>query len=666
MKSKFKKYVSSFSHRKMLLAVADGFILVTASLITNYLLSLLCCGIPAADMVVPIVIGTICCFAFLSMFGAYSKMWRYFRSKDYLSCVFGVIFGVSVTCLFAYVLDKKIPPVFALAHMVIGIIGICLFRLLFRKTFIEMTGNEHRENQFKRTMIIGGGMACRMLLTEIKNAKKSPYEGDKISAQFTPICIIDDDRNKVGSDVMGVEIVGTTADIERFAKEKEIEQIIFAVPSAVEDERARVMEICSKTKVPVKIVPFIGNLIFDDKTPLLQQVRDIKVEDLLGRDPIKFDNEDIRKFISGKVCMVTGGGGSIGSELVRQIAKYQPKQVIIVDIYENNAYEIQQELVMEYGKSLDLVTLIASVRDYYRINQIFKKYKPQVVFHAAAHKHVPLMEVSPMEAIKNNIVGTFNVATLAQFHLVEKFVMISTDKAVNPTNVMGASKRCCEMIVQYLSQQNDGRTEFVTTRFGNVLGSNGSVIPLFKKQIEQGKPVTVTHPDVIRYFMTIPEAVSLVMEAAAIAKGGEIFVLDMGKPVRIVALAENLIRMYGKVPYKDVEIKFVGLRPGEKIKEELLMDEEGLQKTANKLIYIGQQIQIDSNTFAMKLRILRDAAQENKEAVAVAALHEMVPTFVTPEEFNNHALHEHADKVPAAADPLRRKEETEHGKLVTV
>ena len=336
--------------------------------------------------------------------------------------------------------------------------------------------------------------------------------------------------------------------------------------------------------------------------------------------------------------MVTGGGGSIGSELVRQIAKYHPKQVIIVDIYENNAYEIQQELVMEYGKSLDLVTLIASVRDYYRINQIFKKYKPQVVFHAAAHKHVPLMEASPMEAIKNNIVGTFNVASLAQFHLVEKFVMISTDKAVNPTNVMGASKRCCEMIVQYLSQQHDGRTEFVTTRFGNVLGSNGSVIPLFKKQIEQGKPVTVTHPDVIRYFMTIPEAVSLVMEAAAIAKGGEIFVLDMGKPVRIVALAENLIRMYGKVPYKDVEIKFVGLRPGEKIKEELLMNEEGLQKTANKLIYIGKQIQIDSTNFAMKLRILRDAALKNNEKIAVDALHEMVPTFVTPEEFNRHEL----------------------------
>ena len=368
------------------------------------------------------------------------------------------------------------------------------------------------------------------------------------------------------------------------------------------------------------------------------QVRDIKVEDLLGREPIKFDNEDIKSFLSDKVCMVTGGGGSIGSELVRQIAKYSPKQVIIVDIYENNAYDIQQELTMEYGDSLNLVTLIASVRDYYRMNQIFQRYKPQIVFHAAAHKHVPLMEVSPMEAIKNNVVGTFNTATLAQYHEAEKFIMISTDKAVNPTNVMGASKRCCEMIMQYLAQEHDGKTEFVTTRFGNVLGSNGSVIPLFKRQIEQGKPVTVTHPDIIRYFMTIPEAVSLVLEAAALAHGGEIFVLDMGQPVRIVTLAENLIRMYGKIPYKDVEIKFTGLRPGEKIKEELLMNEEGLKKTSNELIFIGKQIEIEPEEFIQKLTHLRDAAQKNNEPAAVQALHDMVPTFIKPEEFNKKLL----------------------------
>ena len=418
-----------------------------------------------------------------------------------------------------------------------------------------------------------------------------------------------------------------------------IEQIIFAIPSCNEEDRQRILDICSKTSLPVKVIPFISNVVFgDDSNPVVNQIHDIKVEDLLGREPIRFDNDDIKSFIVGKVCLVTGGGGSIGSELVRQIAKYEPKQIIIVDIYENNAYEIQQELIMEYGSKLNLVTLIASVRDYFRMNQIFEKYKPEIVFHAAAHKHVPLMEVSPMEAIKNNVIGTFNVATIAQFHKVKKFVMISTDKAVNPTNAMGASKRCCEMIMQYLSQQKTNTTEFVTTRFGNVLGSNGSVIPLFKKQIEDGKPVTVTHPDIIRYFMTIPEAVSLVLEAASFAKGGEVFVLDMGKPVRIVALAENLIRMYGKKPYEDVKIIFTGLRPGEKIKEELLMDEEGLKKTSNKLIFIGSQIQIDPDSFIDSLTMLRDAAQENNEQVAVEALHKMVPTFTTPEEFNSKTV----------------------------
>ena len=621
----------------MLLAIADVLIVIATALITNFVLSYMNEGLARTALLIPVVIGSVCSFAFLFIFGAYSKMWRYFNRKDYLSCVLGAGIGLSVAALFAILLNHPFPLPFYLIHTAMTIVGVCLFRLLFRTAFIEITQVGAAEAVSKRTMIIGGGKACRMLLTEINNAKTSQHAGE-ISAQFTPDCIIDDDRSKVGTEVMGVEIVGTTADIQRFVKEREIEQIIFAVPSAMEDERVRVLQICSKTGVPVKTMPFIGNLIFENGSTLLQQVHDIKIEDLLGRDPIKFDNEDVRSFISGKVCMVTGGGGSIGSELVRQIAKYHPKKVILVDIYENNAYDTQQELRMEYGDELDLVTLIASVRDYFRMNQIYARYQPQVVFHAAAHKHVPLMEVSPMEAIKNNVVGTFNVATLAQFHKVEKFVMISTDKAVNPTNVMGASKRCCEMIVQFLSQQNDGTTEFVTTRFGNVLGSHGSVIPLFKRQIESGKPVTVTHPDVIRYFRTIPEAVSLVMEAAAIAKGGEIFVLDMGKPVRIVALAENLIRLYGKEPYTDVPIEFVGLRPGEKIKEELLMNEEGLQKTSNKLIFIGNQIPIEMDTFASRLHELKDAAEKNDEQTAVRALREMVPTFITPDEFNKQAL----------------------------
>lgn len=546
-----------------------------------------------------------------------------------------MLIGITVSCIFTYILKGYLPFRYVLLHTTVSIIGICLFRYIFKATFLDLTEAGRKESAYQRTMIIGGGQATKMLLKEIRNAQNSPYSEDKSTAVFDPVCIIDDDRAKIGTVIYDTQIVGTTAEIQKFIDEFRIQQIVFCIPSCLEDERKRILDICTATELPIKVIPFLGNLLFDDAhTTLLNQVRNISVEDLLGRDPIKFDNADISSFIKGKVCMVTGGGGSIGSELVRQIAKYSPKQIIIVDICENYVYDIQQELIEEYGTTLDLVVRIASVRDYFRMNQLFNAYHPQVVFYAAAHKHVPLMEESPMEAIKNNVIGTFNVATLAQFHNVKKFVMISTDKAVNPTNCMGASKRCCEMIVQYLSEQPDCKTEFVCTRFGNVLGSNGSVIPKFKRQIEHGQPVTVTHPDIIRYFMTIPEALSLVMEAAAIAHGGEIFVLDMGKPVRIVQLAENLIRMYGKVPYKDVKIEFTGLRSGEKIKEELLMNEEGLQKTKNELIFIGRQIDIDVDTFITQLRSLRDAALENNEATAIRALHEMVPTFVTPEEFN--------------------------------
>ena len=630
-----KELCKNFKCRKIILAFADAFIISIAALIANFILSFVGRALDESWIIISIAVSSICCIGSLLITGAYSKLWRYFNRKDYLTCIYGAIVGIVVSASIVYIISSEIYPLYTFLHLLLLTIGICAFRYLFKCTFI----NHVKAQPFKgkRTMVIGGGQACKTILKEIHNAQNSPYSGDKQVTLFDPVCIIDDNRDKVGSEIGGVQIVGTTSEIHRFVKEKRIEQILFAIPSCLDDERKRILDICSDTKIPVKVVPFIGNLVFDNENKtIINQIRDIRVEDLLGRDPIKFDNKDIRDFIGGKVCMVTGGGGSIGSELVRQIAKYNPERVIIVDIYENNAYDIEQELKMEYGDDLSLVTLIASVRDYFRMNQIFDTYKPDVVFHAAAHKHVPLMEVSPMEAIKNNIVGTFNVATLAQYHNVEKFVMISTDKAVNPTNVMGASKRCCEMIVQYLAQQHEGRTEFVTTRFGHVLGSNGSVIPLFKRQIEQGKPVTVTHPDIIRYFMTIPEAVNLVMEAAAIANGGEIFVLDMGQPVKIVNLAENLIRMYGKEPYKDVEIIFTGLRPGEKIKEELLMNEEGLQKTSNKLIFIGKQI--EEKNFAFRLNALRNAALENNEKVAVDALHDMVPTFTTPDAFNSKEL----------------------------
>ena len=630
-----KDLLRKFKIRKLLLACADAFIIGIAALISAFILSLIGYRVPDRELLMSVAVSVICCLACLKIFGAYNKLWRYFNRKDYLSCLYGTALGMTVSSVFAFVLRGHFPARYAVLHGTVSFIGICLFRYLFKTTFIELVECGRKGSKCKRTMIIGAGQACKMLINEIHNAQECANYDSPNTAVFDPVCIIDDDRGKVGTTVENVQVVGTTYDITKFVTEMKIEQIVFAIPSCLEDEKKRILGACSDTQLPVKVIPFLGNLLFDEvHTTLLGQVRDIKVEDLLGRKPISFDNKEISSFIKGKVCMVTGGGGSIGSELVRQIAKYEPKQVIIVDIYENNAYDIQQELVMEYGNSLDLVTLIASVRDYYRMNQIFHKYQPDIVFHAAAHKHVPLMEESPMEAIKNNVIGTFNTASLAQFHNVEKFVMISTDKAVNPTNVMGASKRCCEMIVQYLAQQHEGRTEFVTTRFGNVLGSNGSVIPIFKKQIEQGKPVTVTHPDIIRYFMTIPEAVSLVMEAAAIAHGGEIFVLDMGEPVRIVTLAENLIRMYGKVPYRDVKIEFTGLRPGEKIKEELLMNEEGLKKTTNELIFIGKQIDIDSEQFIEELRKLRDAANENDERTAIEALHKMVPTFVTPDEFN--------------------------------
>ncbi len=640
MKIKVTNKIGEFSFRKKILALADCFICIVSALITNFILLPFGKNISSSSLIASFIIGSICFFSGLYIFGAYNRLWRFFSRKDYFSCFYGVLLGAATSNIIIFVVRHNICLPYTLLQTFLFLIGICAFRYIFKQTFITLVESGRAERSLKRTMIIGAGQACRMVLKELQNSQAGNEKGeDNAAAEFEPVCIIDDDASKLGTKVRNIPVVGGSASIHKFVEQEKIEQIIFAIPSCFDEERQRILNICSSTSVPIKVIPFLGNLIFEEKNPtLLGQIRDISVEDLLGRDPIKFESKDISNFVSGKVCMVTGGGGSIGSELVRQIARYGPEQIIIVDIYENNAYEIQQELVMEYGNSLNLITLIASVRDYFRMNQIFETYKPQVVFHAAAHKHVPLMEDSPMEAIKNNVIGTLDVASLAQFHEAEKFVMISTDKAVNPTNVMGASKRCCEMIVQFLSQQHEGKTEFVTTRFGNVLGSNGSVIPLFKRQIEQGKPVTVTHPDIIRYFMTIPEAVNLVLEAASMAHGGEIYVLDMGKPVRIVSLAENLIRMYGKVPYKDVQIVFTGLRPGEKIREELLMDEEGLQKTSNDLIYIGKQIDIDENEFIFQLRQLKNAAFDNNEELVLKLLHQIVPTFVEPEVFNRSAL----------------------------
>ena len=521
------------------------------------------------------------------------------------------------------ILMRPQQTLFVLLYFVVATLGVLAFRFIFKRTFLDLT-EVGRAEAYERTLIVGAGNAGRMILTEIQNAR---YDENSPTRNILPICFVDDDTTKQNSKINGVPVAGICKEIPKICNENKIDNIIVAIPSCEEDEKRVILDYCSETKCKIKIIPYLSELLFDEKnTQLITQAKEIKIEDLLGRKPIEFDKKEIRELIKGKVCMVTGGGGSIGSELVRQIAKYQPEQVIIVDIYENNAYDIQQELILEYGSKINLVTLISSIRDYDKMDLIFKTYRPQLVFHAAAHKHVPLMETVPEEAVKNNVFGTFNVATLAEFYNVDKFVMISTDKAVNPTNVMGATKRACEMIIQYKAQHST-HTEFVTTRFGNVLGSNGSVIPLFRRQIESGSPVTVTHPDIIRYFMTIPEAVSLVLEAGAMAHGGEIFVLDMGAPVKITTLAENLIRMYGKVPYKDVPIVFTGLRPGEKLFEELLMDEEGLKSTQNEKIFIGNQINIESDKLLTKLSDLRNAAESNDSEKTVELLADLVPTF---------------------------------------
>lgn len=619
--------------RKVMLGIVDAFIIALCGVVTNFILETFDFQtgfksvVETPYVVVSIIINVIVCLVALWICGAYNKAWRFFNIRDYLDCIVAMFFGVAVSTLilslryntFNYVLP------YTLISGAMSIIGIVMFRLIFKNAFIKISDSE-RMNQGERTLIVGAGNAGRIILKDIFAAQN---DSGNPSKNLFPIGFVDDERTLRNTMVDTVRVLGTTYDIPEICESENISLIIFAIPSCSEEDRTRILDLCSKTECKIKIIPYISQLLFDGdegKPQLLNQVKDIKIEDLLGRKPITFDKASVKELVNNKVCMVTGGGGSIGSELVRQIANYSPKQIIIVDIYENNAYDIQQELILEHGSELNLATVIASVRDYDKMEQIFKEYKPELVWHAAAHKHVPLMETVPCEAVKNNIFGTYNVATLAQKYGVKKFVMISTDKAVNPTNVMGATKRCCEMIMQYMGQNTTG-TEFVTTRFGNVLGSNGSVVPLFRRQIESGKPITVTHPDIIRYFMTIPEAVSLVLQAAGMAKGGEIFVLDMGKPVKITTLAENLCRMYGKVPYKDVEIKFTGLRPGEKLFEELLMDEEGLKQTANEKIFIGNQIDIDKETLLAKLQNLRKCAEDNDDDRAVELLADIVPTF---------------------------------------
>lgn len=477
----------------------------------------------------------------------------------------------------------------------------------------EKDSNKPESSIRGNIMIIGAGAAGEAIIKELSGNKEAKIK-----------CVIDDNPLKIGQYLSGVHIVGGVGTIVNNAEKYEIDTIIFAIPTCSIARRTEILNICQLTKCSLKILPQLYQL--ENVNEFVSAIRKVEIEDLLGREPIKVNLDSVMAYVENQVVLVTGGGGTIGSELCRQIASHNPKRLIIFDIYENNAYEIQNELKHSYP-DLDLVTLIGSVRDSKRIDYVFRKYKPQIVYHAAAHKHVPLMEDSPNESIKNNVFGTYKTAECADKYGVKRFVLISTDKAVNPTNIMGASKRICEMIVQTFNEKSN--TEFVAVRFGNVLGSNGSVIPLFKKQLEHGGPLTVTDPNIIRYFMTIPEAVSLVLQAGANAKGGEIFVLDMGQPVKILTLAENLIRLSGFVPYKDIGIEFTGLRPGEKLYEELLMSEEGLRATENELIHIGRPIDIDRDVLLATLEEMREVMYDENADIR-GLVKRIVPTYQIP------------------------------------
>ncbi len=543
----------------------------------------------------------------------YQGIWKYASASDLVNILVACFLSSVTQTLGMRLLKLEFPRSYPFLYFVMLAGGISVFRFMYRILgYIQSRREGMLTAGKKNTMIVGAGEAGYTLLKELQNSRFSEQH---------VCCIVDDDPGKRGKYLRGVLVAGSRYDICRLADEYKIDEIMIAIPSATHGMVQEILDICSQTSCKLKVLPGLYQLVNGEVS--VSKLRNVEIEDLLGREPVDTQIDSIMDYVSEKTVLVTGGGGSIGSELCRQIARHAPKRLVIFDIYENNAYEIQQELKHTYP-DLDLVVLIGSVRNTHRINNVFEKYRPEIVYHAAAHKHVPLMEDSPNEAIKNNVMGTYKTAQAADRYHASRFVLISTDKAVNPTNIMGASKRLCEMIVQMMNQQS--KTEFVAVRFGNVLGSNGSVIPLFKKQIEDGGPVTVTHPDIIRYFMTIPEAVSLVLQAGAQAKGGEIFVLDMGKPVKILDLALNLIRLSGYKPYEDIDIQFTGLRPGEKLYEELLMSEEGLQSTENELIHIGKPIEFDEQEFRQQLEALDEMSKTDSPKIKEKVM-EIVPTY---------------------------------------
>ena len=560
------------------------------------------------------LVAGVICVAVNSVSGLYSKVLKFISFGD------GILIVLSALALGVYFLVLG----FSLETFSVGTAIVCALiytfllgasRFVYRIYGYVVAVRYHLGLKAKstRVIIIGAGRAAALLIDEMKTSDKLNYE---------PVCVLDDDTSKIGKEINGVRVFGKIEDVDKAVKKYNPNEIIIAIPSLRKKELQRIIMICKETKCKIKNVP--GQYQFVTGQVSVSDIREVSITDLLGREQVKTNLDEVMGYIRDKVVLVTGGGGSIGSELCRQIAAHKPKQLIILDVYENNAYDIEQELKRKYKEKLNLVTLIASVRDKYKIETVFDRYCPQIVFHAAAHKHVPLMETSPNEAVKNNVFGTLNVAEVAGKHGTERFILISTDKAVNPTNIMGATKRICEMIIQSINKKY--QTEYVAVRFGNVLGSNGSVVPLFTRQISEGGPVTVTHKDIVRYFMTIPEAVSLVLQAGAYAKGGEIFVLDMGEPVRIYDLAVNMIKLSGLEPNKDIDIVVTGLRPGEKLYEERLMEEEGLEKTANQMISIGKPLDIDEKNLFSKLDELKTEAYKETEKIK-ELIAELVPTY---------------------------------------
>ncbi len=544
-------------------------------------------------------------------FRLYSSLWTYAGAPELINITFASALSAMVQMMVMVFFDVRMPRSYYILYGVSLWILVFFSRFSYRgiRTLIKRQASGENAS---RVLLVGAGAAGNMLVKEIRNS-------NYVSKQV--VCIVDDDKSKEGSYLHGVKVLGNRQNIPELVKRYRIDEIIIAMPSAPAKEIKEILDVCKETGCELKRLPGVYQLVNGEVG--ISKLKEVDVNDLLGREPVKVDLSTILNYVSGKTVLVTGGGGSIGSEICRQVAEHHPKMLVLVDIYENTTYDIQNELKNKYPE-LNLVVLIASVRNTRRMDMIFETYRPDIVYHAAAHKHVPLMEDSPNEAVKNNVLGTWKVVQAADKWKVKRFVMISTDKAVNPTNIMGATKRICEMIIQTYNTRS--KTEFVAVRFGNVLGSNGSVIPLFKKQIEQGGPVTVTHPDIIRYFMTIPEAVSLVLQAGAYAKGGEIFVLDMGEPVKIADLARNLILLSGHKPDEDIQIVYTGLRPGEKLYEEMLMHEEGLQETENKLIHIGKPIKMDEEHFLLQLENLKEYVVQEPEDIR-KWVQEIVPTY---------------------------------------